>query len=94
MLRLSIKQGLLIGWLLRSRAIENQCYVVAAAQWGEYQSNYRTFGHSVIIDPWGQVLDELEDGNGVVCAEFAPSYLAMFGNNCLHWHIGDYPIKK
>jgi nitrilase len=55
--------------LLRARAIENLAYVVAAAQYGSHASGRRTFGHSVIIDPWGQVTAELETGDGVVEAD-------------------------
>ena len=54
--------------LLRARAVENQCYVVAAAQGGEHESDRRTFGHSMIIDPWGEVLAVLPEGEGVVVA--------------------------
>lgn len=52
--------------LLRARAIENQCYVLAAAQGGKHESGRRTWGHSVLIDPWGAVVDELAEGPGVV----------------------------
>ncbi len=54
--------------LLRARAIESQCYVVAPAQQGEHRSGEavrQTFGHSLIIDPWGTVLYEFSDGLGV-----------------------------
>ena len=54
--------------LLRSRAIENQCYVVAAAQTGEHENGSRTYGHSMIVDPWGQIMDCLAEGEGVVSA--------------------------
>ncbi len=55
--------------LLRARAVENQCYVVAAAQGGEHESGRRTFGHSMIIDPWGEILDVLSEGEGIVIAD-------------------------
>ena len=55
--------------LLRARAVENQCYVVAAAQGGEHESGRCTFGHSMIIDPWGEVLAVLPEGEGVVVAD-------------------------
>ena len=55
--------------LLRARAIENQCYVVAAAQGGTHENGRRTFGHSLIVDPWGEVVACLrEDGDGVAVA--------------------------
>ena len=55
--------------LLKSRAIENLAYVVAPNQWGEHFGSRETFGHSVIIDPWGEVMDIKEDGEGFVLAE-------------------------
>ena len=54
--------------LLRARAIENLAYVIAAGQHGSHASGRTTFGHSVIIDPWGQVIAELETGDGVIDA--------------------------
>lgn len=55
--------------LLRARAIENQVYVIGAAQGGEHSATRRTYGHSQIIDPWGRVLSEREvDGPGVITA--------------------------
>jgi predicted amidohydrolase len=55
--------------LLRARAIENQCYVVAAAQGGTHENGRRTFGHSLIVDPWGEVVAcRREDGDGVAVA--------------------------
>jgi deaminated glutathione amidase len=55
--------------LLRARAIENQCFVAAAAQWGEPVPGRPSYGHSLACDPWGTVLGELPDGEGVVVAE-------------------------
>ena len=55
--------------LLRARAVENQCYVIASAQGGEHESGRRTFGHSMIIDPWGEILDVLSEGEGIVIAD-------------------------
>ena len=52
--------------LLRARAIENQCYVLASAQGGIHQNQRRTWGHSMLIDPWGQVLADLPEGEGFV----------------------------
>lgn len=51
--------------LLRSRAVENQCYVLASAQGGRHDNGRRTFGHSMIVDPWGEVLACLPEGPGV-----------------------------
>ena len=55
--------------LLRARAVENQCYVVAAAQGGTHLNGRRTWGHSMVVDPWGEVLDMREEGQGVAAAE-------------------------
>ncbi len=55
--------------LLRARAVENQCYVIAAAQGGRHENGRRTFGHSMVIDPWGEVLAVHAEGEGVVMAE-------------------------
>ena len=52
--------------LLRARAIENQCYVFAAAQGGQHSNGRRTWGHSMLIDPWGKIIDVLDEGEGVV----------------------------
>lgn len=52
--------------LLRARAIENQCYVLASAQGGLHPNGRRTFGHSMLIDPWGEVKAVLPEGEGVV----------------------------
>ncbi len=60
--------------LVRARAIENLAYVVAAAQGGYHVSGRETHGNSMIVDPWGRVLDRLPRGSGVVIANVNPSY--------------------
>jgi nitrilase len=55
--------------LVRARAIENLCYVVAPDQGGYHLSGRETYGHSMIVDPWGTVLNRLARGPGVVCAD-------------------------
>jgi deaminated glutathione amidase len=55
--------------LLRARAVENQCYVLAAAQGGTHENGRRTWGHSMVVDPWGEVLACRDEGEGVVLAE-------------------------
>jgi nitrilase len=55
--------------LLRARAIENQCYIVAAGQGGRHSDRRETWGHSMIIDPWGRVLDSIDAGEGYAIAE-------------------------
>lgn len=62
--------------LLRARAIENQCYVLASAQGGTHRNGRRTFGHSMLIGPWGEVLSQLPEGEGVVCGEIDTAFLA------------------
>jgi deaminated glutathione amidase len=59
--------------LNRARAVENGCFVLAAAQGGTHQSGRETYGHSMVIDPWGRVIAEGDDAPGVVMAEVDPS---------------------
>lgn len=61
--------------LLRARAIENQCYVLAAAQGGMHPNGRRTWGHSMLIDPWGTVKSVLAEGEGVVTGEIDPAFM-------------------
>jgi len=62
--------------LLRARAIENQCYVLAAAQGGTHANGRRTYGHSMLVDPWGEVKAVLPEGEGIISGELDPAYLA------------------
>jgi nitrilase len=62
--------------LLRARAVENQCYVLAAAQGGTHENGRRTWGHSLICDPWGEVLSVQAEGEGVVVAEVDAARIA------------------
>lgn len=55
--------------LLRARAIENACFVVAAAQVGTHEDGRKTFGHSLVIDPWGRVILDMDDKNGLGFAD-------------------------
>jgi predicted amidohydrolase len=57
--------------LLRARAIENQSYVIASAQWGQHNDKLSTFGHSLVIDPWGEVLVDAGEGEKIVFAELS-----------------------
>ena len=59
--------------LLRARAIENQAYVIAPAQGGTHAGGRRTYGHTMIIDPWGEVLASRAEGEGVVLADLDPA---------------------
>ena len=58
--------------LLRARAIENLCYVVAPAQSGDHGGGRATYGRSMIVGPWGQVLAQCEDGEGIALADLDP----------------------
>ncbi len=62
--------------LLRARAVENQCYVLAPAQGGRHENGRRTWGHSLIVDPWGEVLAMQAEGEGVVLARVDAARLA------------------
>ena len=62
--------------LLRARAIENQCYVLAPAQGGTHPNGRRTWGHTMLIDPWGDILSVLSEGEGVVAGDLDRARLA------------------
>jgi len=61
--------------LLRARAIEQQCYVLAAAQTGHHYGERRSYGHALIADPWGTVIAECGEGEGVAVAPIDPAYV-------------------
>ena len=67
--------------LLRARAIENQCYVLAAAQGGRHKNGRTTWGHSMLIDPWGEVKTVLPEGEGLVIGDIEPHYLSGVREN-------------
>jgi nitrilase len=60
--------------LVRARAIENLSYIIAAAQGGFHIASRQTYGHSMIVDPWGSKLAEQDRGNGFVIAEIDPEF--------------------
>ena len=62
--------------LLRARAIENQCYLMAPAQGGRHPSGRVTWGHTMIVDPWGEILACRDEGPGVVLADVDPARIA------------------
>ena len=62
--------------LMRARAIENQCYVLAVAQGGKHENGRETHGNSMLIDPWGVVIDRLDKGEGVVIGEIDHARIA------------------
>ncbi len=59
--------------LLRARAIETGCYVIAPAQWGEHAEGRKTYGHSLIVAPWGEVLADGDEGENLIFAEIDPA---------------------
>jgi predicted amidohydrolase len=62
--------------LMRARAIENGCFVFAAAQGGKHENGRETFGHSLVVDPWGQILAEGGTEPGVILADIDPAQVA------------------
>lgn len=61
--------------LLRARAIENQCYLLAAAQGGLHPNGRRTWGHSMLVDPWGEIVAQCDEGPALVLGELDPARL-------------------
>jgi predicted amidohydrolase len=57
--------------LLKARAIENQCYVIASAQWGQHNEKISTFGHSLVVDPWGEIIADAGEGEKIIYAELS-----------------------
>jgi predicted amidohydrolase len=55
--------------LLRARAIETGCFIVAPAQIGRHENGRETYGHSLIVNPWGRIIAEAEDGDALISAE-------------------------
>jgi deaminated glutathione amidase len=62
--------------LLRARAIENLAYLLAPAQGGRHDNGRTTYGHSMLIDPWGEVIANRPDGPGVVVGDIDPNVIA------------------
>lgn len=67
--------------LLRARAIENQCYVLAAAQGGKHINGRRTWGHSMLVDPWGDIKAVLPESEGVIVGDIDRSLIAEVREN-------------
>ncbi len=67
--------------LLRARAIENQCWLLAPGQWGHHGGPRLSHGHSMIIDPWGHVVARCSDGEGYACAWLDPEVMANVRRN-------------
>ena len=70
--------------LLRARAIENQCFVAAPAQVGQHNPRYRSWGHSMVVDPWGEVTELADDAPGLL--------LAPFERACIERVRGELPM--
>jgi nitrilase len=67
--------------LLRARAIENQCYVLAAAQGGRHVNGRTTWGHSMLIDPWGEIKALWAEGEGLAIGDIDPHHLSGIRDN-------------
>lgn len=67
--------------LMRARAIENQCYVLAPGQWGHHGGVRHSYGHSLIVDPWGHVVAKCSDGEGWATAWLDPQLLTQVRRN-------------
>jgi predicted amidohydrolase len=67
--------------LLRARAVEDQSYVVAAGQWGRHNEKRHSYGHSLVVDPWGTIVAEQAEGDGVVLAAIDPALIEKTRRN-------------
>jgi predicted amidohydrolase len=74
--------------LMRARAIENGCFVFAAAQGGRHESGRESFGHSLIVDPWGQILAEGGTEPAVILADFDPAQVTAARSRIPSLHHG------
>jgi predicted amidohydrolase len=74
--------------LQRARAIENGCFVFAAAQVGKHENGRETYGHSLIVDPWGRILAEGRTEPGMVMAQIDPSEVAAARSRIPSLHHG------
>ena len=71
--------------LLRARAIENQCYVLAAAQGGKHENGRRTWGRTMLIDPWGEIVAVRDEGAGVVAGHIDSARIAEVRASLPSW---------
>ncbi len=71
--------------LIRARAIENQVWVVAAGQGGQNSPKRRTYGHTLIADPWGRIAAEIDEGAGLVIADLNPDQLEQVRTRMPVW---------
>ena len=80
--------------LLRARAIENQCYVLAANQGGQHSAERETHGHSMIIDPWGRILEQWRSGVGVIVGDVEPARVAEIRRQMPVWDHRRLPARR
>ncbi|HAT1775673.1 carbon-nitrogen hydrolase family protein [Legionella pneumophila] len=75
--------------LLRARAIENLCYVLAPNQGGTHENGRHTYGHSMVVEPWGKVLAQKEEGQGVILADIDLERLSQLRRQfpCVEHHV-------
>ncbi|RKU03721.1 acyltransferase [Burkholderia sp. Nafp2/4-1b] len=71
--------------LVRARAVENQCYVLAAAQGGKHENGRRTWGHSMLVDPWGEIVAVRDEGASVVTGALDPQRIADVRQSLPAW---------
>jgi deaminated glutathione amidase len=74
--------------LVRARAVENGCFVFAAAQGGKHENGRETFGHSLVVDPWGRILAEGGTEPGVILADIDPAQIATARSRIPSLHHG------
>lgn len=79
--------------LLQARAIENQCYVIAANQQGKHANGRETWGHSMIISPWGDILNTIAEGQGLICADYNPQLLAQIRTDIPVHHHNQFTVE-
>ncbi|XP_069074380.1 deaminated glutathione amidase [Pleurodeles waltl] len=83
--------------LLRARAIETQCYVVAAAQTGSHNERRASYGHAMVVDPWGSIIAQCQEGTGLCYAEIKLDYLHRIRQEmpvCNHRRLDLYGRKN
>lgn len=79
--------------LLRARAVETGCYVFAAAQCGDHDGGRETYGHSLIVGPWGEVLAEADEAPGIILADIEPARVAEARAMVPAWQL-DAPTEE
>ncbi len=75
--------------LLQARAIENQVYIIAAGQEGVHENGRETWGHSMIISPWGEILASIEEGEGIISSDFIPQEIKRIRSSMPLMHTAE-----